>query len=117
MMAPVGKCTWLGASGREYAYDIFENPPNFSPNQDGNYIYAKKNESGHWVPIYIGEGCLSERCCDNHHKAKAIAQKGATHVHAHLNSVETARKSEEKDLLGRYTNAYESHGCNDRLGG
>jgi len=107
---------WTGTSGQQYTYFIFNNPPQFNPNQDGNYIYAKVvNKS--WVPVYIGEGCLSDRCCDNHHKAEAIRRKGATHVHAHLSGNSLARRVEEMDLLARYVNAYEPAGCNEKLGG
>lgn len=110
-------CDWLGSSGLAYTYHIFNNPPNFDPNQFGNYIYAKKNDEGKWMPIYIGEGELSARCSANHHKATCIANKGATHVHAHPNGTEAARKAEERDLLARYTNAYAPTGCNEKEGG
>lgn len=115
--ATLPTCVWTGASGTNYTYHIHPNPPNFSPNQDGNYIYTAKNAEGKWFPIYIGEGCLSDRCCDNHHQARCIAEKGATHVHAHLNAVKADRKAEEDDLLARYTNAYAPNGCNIREGG
>lgn len=115
-MAAIGTCTWTGATGMKYTYHVFENPPNFSANQDGNYIYTKVVNDV-WTPIYIGEGCLSDRCCDNHHKANNIAQKGATHVHAHIGATQAARRAEEKDLLANYPNAYEPSGCNEKLGG
>ncbi len=110
-------CDWKGASGALYTYHIYPNPPNFSANQDGNYIYAKKNAEGKWVPVYFGEGDLSDRCTDGHHKSRCISNKGATNVHAHLNATEKARKAEEADLLANYTQAYTPTGCNDKLGG
>jgi hypothetical protein len=116
-MADNPTCVWTGASGASYTYHIHNNPPNFNAWQDGNYIYAKKNRDGRWVPIYIGEGDLSARCCDQHHQAQCIARKGATHVHAHLNSLQKARKAEEADLLAHYTNAYAPSGCNEKIGG
>lgn len=109
-------CNWTGASGASYVYHIHSNPPYFDPNQDGNYIYAKMIDNL-WYPVYIGEGCLTDRCGNLHHKANCIANKGATHVHAHLNPTEAIRKAEERDLLGRYTNAYAPIGCNDKIGG
>src|SRR5271154_6146866 len=95
--ATVPTCGWLGASGQSYTYHIYSNPPHFNADQDGNYIYAKKNQEGKWVPIYIGQGCLSDRCCESHHRAGCIQSKGATHVHAHLQASEATRKAEEKD--------------------
>ena len=110
-------CTWAGASGTEYKFFIHALPSTFNPNQDGNYIYAKKNTGGRWVPIYIGEGDLSERSGGGHHKALCIQQKGATHFHCHLNTSELNRRAEERDLLDRYGNASVPTGCNEKPGG
>lgn len=112
----VPTCIWIGASGTKYTYHIHELPVTFSPNQLGNYIYAKLVDSK-WAPIYVGEGDLRDRVSANHHKAKCIADNGATHVHEHLNPVDETRKNEETDLLARYTNAYSPFGCNEKLGG
>lgn len=84
---------------------------------DGNYIYTKLNTENHWVPIYIGQGDLSDRISPNHHKAECIERKGATHVHVHANANESKRLSEERDLLARYTQAYAPKGCNEKKGG
>ncbi len=115
-MASTGTCEWAGASGTKYTYHVYTNPPNFNANQDGNYIYTKL-VNGFWIPVYIGEGCLSDRCCDNHHKSKDIAKKGATHVHAHKVSGQSTRRAEERDLLANFPNAYEPVGCNEKIGG
>jgi len=116
-MADRPKCTWTGRSGTGYEYVIHELPVNFSANQDGNYIFSKKNDEGRWVPIYIGQGDLADRISDDHHQAVCIKKKGATHVHEHLNTKEKERIAEEKDLLANYTNAYKPHGCNEKEGG
>lgn len=110
-------CDWIGAGGTRYTYHIYELPATFDPNQNGNYIYAKRNIQNKWVPIYIGQGDLSDRSGPNHHQADCIKRKGATHFHCHLNTDEEDRISEENDLLSRYTNAYEPNGCNERMGG
>ena len=110
-------CTWTGASGTGYKFLIYALPVTFDPNQDGNYIYTKRNVAGQWVPIYIGEGDLSARSGSGHHKATCIRQKGATHFHCHLNAGEQSRRSEEADLLAGYTNAYAPTGCNEKPGG
>ena len=116
-MAENGKCTWIGKSGTEYTYFVHALPIGFDPNQDGNYIYSKKNENGKWVPIYIGQGDLADRVSDHHHRARCVARKGATHVHEHVNAREEDRTAEEQDLLARYTNAYAPNGCNEKEGG
>lgn len=116
-MANDEKCTWIGASGTEYTYFVRSLPFTFNPNQDGNYIFSKKNNKGLWVPIYIGQGDLADRVSDGHHKATCIKNKGATHVHVHLNQTEKDRIAEEADLLGRYTNSYAPDGCNEKAGG
>lgn len=116
-MADQPQCKWTGRSGTDYMYVIHKLPVDFSANQDGNYIFSKKNDNGQWVPIYIGEGDLADRISDTHHQADCIKQKGATHIHEHLNPKEKDRTAEEKDLLARYENAYKPHGCNVKEGG
>ena len=110
-------CNWSGLSGKNYAYSIWPRGSKFNPNQMGNYIYARQNPQGQWVPIYIGEGDLAVRCSQSHHQQECLNSRGATHVHVHLNANEMDRLSEERDLLARYTNAYAPSGCNLKLGG
>jgi hypothetical protein len=109
-------CKWTGNSGKEYKYFIWSLLTSFNANQRGNYIFTKQNDQGRWIPIYIGQGDLRERMA-NHHQATCISQKGATHLHVHLNENETGRLAEESDLLANYTNVYQPTGCNERVGG
>lgn len=110
-------CNWIGTSGARYTYYIYELPTSFNPNQNGNYIYAKKNIKNKWVPVYIGQGDLADRSGPSHHRADCIKRKNATHFHCSLNPREADRIKEEKDLLSQYTNAFEPKGCNERTGG
>jgi hypothetical protein len=116
-MTAHAECTWTGASGVAYSYFIWELPADFGANQRGNYIFSKRNSTGKWVPIYIGEGDLATRISHSHHQARCLTESGATHVHVHLNPHEDSRKIEEDDLLNNYSNAYKPRGCNERLGG
>ena len=116
-MADHPTCVWIGASGAKYTYHVWPRHPDIGANQDGNYIYAKTNAQGQWVPVYIGQGDLSVRTTKNHHRAKCIDTKGATAVHVHLNAKEADRLAEEKDLLANYSQAYEPTGCNVKEGG
>ena len=110
-------CNWPGASGEQYKYYVRKLPVSLKTGQDGNYIYARKNPRGQWVPIYIGEGDLRERSGPSHHQAECIHRKGATHFHCHLESNAAARRAEQADLLRRFTNAYAPKGCNEKRGG
>lgn len=109
-------CNWNGASGKTYLYHVHTLPFSFDSKQDGNYIYTKI-VNNKWTPIYIGQGDLGDRVGPNHHQANCINNKGATHVHAHLNPVEQNRTNEESDLLASYTNSYKPNGCNEKIGG
>jgi len=116
-VATVPTYIWSGVSGKAYTYHVYANPPNFTnPKEEGNYIYCRL-VANRWVPVYIGEGCLADRCIPSHHKARCIQGKGATHVHAHLEYSELARKAEERDLLASHAIAYWPMGCNDKIGG
>ncbi|HTW56977.1 MAG TPA: hypothetical protein VMD99_02480 [Terriglobales bacterium] len=67
--------------------------------EPGNYIYAKRNAAGKWQAVYIGQSSsLSQRLASLDAEQAAI-RFGATHILAHLNSDERARKSEEADLI------------------
>lgn len=110
-------CNWTGASGTVYNYAILKLPVDFAEGEEGNYIHAKRNATGQWVPIYIGEGDLAHRASHSHHQAACIETKGATHIHAHRRPDAKARKAEEQDLLERHTDAYEPVGCNEKPGG
>ncbi|MGA9137925.1 MAG: hypothetical protein WBZ39_08330 [Methylovirgula sp.] len=110
-------CDWIGASGKSYTYYIWPRHPDLKPDQPGNYIYAKLNEKGLWVPVYVGQGDLAVRATEDHHRVECIDSKGATHVHLHLNAKEADRLAQEQDLLANYTNAYVPQGCNVKKGG
>lgn len=112
----VATCDWIGRSGTRYRYWTYPLPVRFTAGQIGNYIYAKKNLAGQWVPVYVGQGDLDSRA-NNHHQGLCIRQKGATHFHCNKNESEIKRRAEERDLLGNYTQAYQPVGCNERLGG
>jgi len=111
-MANQETCTWVGISGTKYTYYVYPRHPNINDGQDGNYIYAKKNGDGYWVPVYMGEGDLSRRATADHHRIGCIDSKGATHVHLRLNAKYEDRRAEEQDLLANYTNALTPYGCN-----
>lgn len=94
--------SWSGASGQTYIYWVFNLPCDL-PKVAGNYIFAKRNNAGFWIPIYIGQtGNFHERM-KNHHAAECILRNGATHVHAHAAvGDERARFLEETDIRNNF---------------
>lgn len=107
--------TWTGISGTQYTYYVYDLPVSFKEGQ-GNYIYCRIDNS-QWVPIYVGEGDLSDRISNNHHQFQCITAMGATHVHVHLSNTKQGSQREEADLLRRHTQAYRPQGCNEKHGG
>jgi hypothetical protein len=110
-------CTWTGASGKKYVYDIHPRHPKLTPNEPGNYIYARRDEHRRWVPIYIGEGNLTQRAAIEARHVACIDAKGATHVHLHVNYDRDDRSAEVEDLLDNFPQAYSPDGCNEKTGG
>jgi len=94
---------WPGKSGTKYRYRIYDINQTFKKSP-ANYIYAKKNGEGKWVPIYIGEtGDLSDRTTDAHHQEDCITRNGATHRHVHSSSSnKQTRLNEETDLRNNF---------------
>jgi hypothetical protein len=95
-------CTWTGASGRKYVYQIYARHPELPPNEPGNYIYAKMDQHRRWVPICIGEGNLTQRAKTDPDCIDYIDAQGATHVHVHVNFTKEDRFAEVKDLLDNF---------------
>jgi len=106
-------CTWTGASGRKYVYDVYRRHPKVAPHQAGNFVYAKMDTQNRWVPIYIGQGDLTQRAAVERDRAICIDSNGATHVHLHANFDKEDRVAEEKDLLSNFPQAYIPDGCNE----
>jgi hypothetical protein len=114
-MAERQTCTWTGASGRKYVYDVYRRHPKVPPHEAGNFIYAKMDEQKRWVPIYIGQGDLTQRAAVERDRVGCIDAKGATHVLLHVNFDKNDRRAEEKDLLNNFRQAYSPDGFNEEL--
>jgi hypothetical protein len=105
-------CEWIGLDGQRYEYSVHNLPTNFNPGEYGNYIFAKKTDDDHWVPIYIGQGDLGVKVNGKHSDLECIKDMGATHVHVHRNDSEWVRNNEEHDLLESYLKVFKPFGCN-----
>jgi hypothetical protein len=77
---------WQGLSGSKYKFQVYPIAVKFSPNQNGNYIFARQSLSG-WEAVYIGQGDIKART-ENHLRDLCVVNKGATHIHAHPNGLE-----------------------------
>ncbi len=106
-------CTWTGASRKQYVYDVHNRHPRLPPNQHGNFIYAKMDEHRRWVPVYVGEGNLTQRASVDRHCVECIDAKGAIHVHVHVNAKKQDRLAEQQDLLENFPQAQRPDGCNE----
>ena len=106
---------WKGSSGKKYEFTVYSVDTMFDLGQKGNYIFAKV-VNDIWQAVYIGEGDLRERT-ESHKYNSYVLQKGATHIHVHINNDEQSRKDEETDLLVENLEAYEPKGCNVKIGG
>jgi hypothetical protein len=109
-------CTWTGASGKKYIYNVHRRHPEVTPNEAGNFIYAKVNKQKGWVPVYIGQGDLTQRAAMDRHGSACVDAKEATHVHLHVNFKKEDRLAEVKDLLDNFPQAYLPDGCNEKQG-
>jgi len=107
---------WIGVDGQRYKYSVHNLPTEFDSGDYGNYIFTKKTNDGHWIPIYIGQGDLGVLIGKTDPQLKCIKEMGATHVHVHRNNSEWVRTSEEHDLLESYLKVFKPFGCNYKGG-
>ena len=93
---------WPGSSGKTYQYWIYKIGTPFK-DEPGNYIFVKQTSPNKWSPIYIGETDSLARRIPNHEKLPCVERNGGTHICVHTSSSnETARRSEESDLLNKW---------------
>ncbi len=95
--------TWVGQHGSEYEYWIYPIDMDNFKEEGGNYIFAREISLGEWTPQYIGETSNLNERLGNHEKKPCARRNGATHIHAHLNSNEFTRLSEEQDLIDAWS--------------
>lgn len=90
---------WPGHSGKQYHYTIYSLDTAFRP-LPGNYIYARQEEDGRWIPIYIAQTRDLHQRLEGHVRLSDAVLQGATAVHAHYDTTsQAARCDEERDLV------------------
>ncbi len=92
------KCTWTGASGKEYLYNIYTMDTDWN-DVAGNYIFAKETSPHKWDAVYIGETESFKDRLPNHNELPCVKRNGGTHIHAHTNQDSQARLAEEADII------------------
>jgi hypothetical protein len=75
------------------------------------------DEHRRWIPVYIGEGNLTQRAAIDPSTVECIDAKGASHVHVHVNYDRDDREAEVKVLLDNFPQARAPDGCNRELVG
>ena len=101
MTTAVQTCTWLGKSGKAYAYKVYKIGTEFN-DIGGNYIFAKLTQANKLTPQYVGETQSLKDRLPNHEKLPCAKRNGATHIHVHANGSSAARLAEEKDLIAAF---------------
>ena len=66
------------------------------------------------MPIYIGEGNLTQRAAADPRGLECADRMGATHVHLHVKFDRDDRLAEVRDLLENLPQAYGPAGCNEK---
>jgi hypothetical protein len=98
-MSNTPTCNWPGKSGETYTYEIYPIKGTTFADKPGNYVFCMESSPGRWIAQYVGQSQNLNGRLANHEKLASAIARGATHIHAHLNPVESARLAEEKDLI------------------
>ena len=105
-------CYWRGEFGGTYLYEIYELPVSdvVDCSRSGNYIYAKRDAAGQWLPVYIGTDGFAACGLSQHPRREVIERGGATHFHFHAVGDELERDAEKDDILAFHFHVMSSEG-------
>jgi hypothetical protein len=107
--APSPFIMWPGQSGKDYQYEIYPIDTAFRP-LPGNYIYARQDETGNWIPLYVAQTRDMHQRLEGHEKLQDSVEAGATHIHIHYTQAgQASRCSEEHDLVERWAPQCNAH--------
>jgi hypothetical protein len=100
-MAAEDKVTVRGKSGVTHEFEVYRWGTTFYP-VGGLYLVLKKQPTGKYDLLYVGQtGDLSERF-DNHHKQTSFDRHGKSHIAVKGEGAEKNRLSIESDLIQNY---------------
>ena len=93
---------WFGKSGKPYTYWLYPIGTNFGPTP-GNYIFAKKTETGEFEAIFVGGTEDLSLGFDEQNIMPCVIKHGATHIFVHQSTdALRMRCVEENDLIDNY---------------
>lgn len=95
----MNEVTWTTPAGRKYTYTVHPIAGTQWSNAAGNYAFAYQGTDGLWYALYVGQTNDFAARFSNHEKLRPAINKGATHILAHVNANDQARKSEEAELI------------------
>jgi hypothetical protein len=91
--------TWRGASGKEYAYGVHP-IGSLLDDVSGNFVCARLEDTGEWVPVYVGQASRLRRWLRSAKERWCIRVGRATHIHVRINHRDMAvRQAEVDDLV------------------
>jgi predicted GIY-YIG superfamily endonuclease len=96
---------WHGKSGMAYTFNVWTIDTQFNE-VACVYIYTKL-VNNNWQAIYVGQTSqlatrLQQHADGDSDSDKCIQRSGATHIHVHQKSPESARLDEETDIRNNY---------------
>jgi hypothetical protein len=94
-----------GASGAVYSYWKLDQPRKGASMQSvgGNYVFLKQLANGNYLPVYVGQADDLSNRLPNHERFDDAIRAGASVVVAHTTQAgESARLSEERDLIAKW---------------
>ena len=93
---------WRGESGRNYGYWIHPVDKKFRKIA-GNIIFAKQDDQGEWIPLYVEETRNFDAGMGRKEKVQCALKNGATHAHVHFSSPSWQKRDAEKeDIIAKW---------------
>lgn len=100
-MAAADKVVASGASGAQHEFGVYPWGTTFNA-VGGLYLVLRKQLTGNYDLLYVGQtGDLSERF-DNHHKQPSFDRHGKTHIAVNGEGVARTRLAIEADLIRKH---------------
>lgn len=96
-MADAPKVTWIDG------YDFFVYGPDINwYDKPGVYIFAFRNTENKWYGLYVGQADSFKDRLPYHERWEEAVRRGATHIHARVETNSDTREMLEEVLLAKY---------------
>lgn len=108
--------TWAGLGDTKYRFWFFDHSLTGLGSQSGVYMFVRRSNNV-WAPVYVGiADDLLSRLTNHERWAEAVAL-GATEVVAQAQASADARQTAERNLIGLWNPALNTHHRTDRKAG